>query len=431
MIKTEIRSRMTEIGGQSAEAGKTAASTRRVAVLFERLGPYHHARLNAAGRLMQVFGLEACAMDDTYAWEKVEGAASFTRLTLTERYVPGHSLKKELCRQTWKALNESGPQAVAVPGWSSPEALSALLWCLQTRTPAIMMSESTEWDEHRSSWKEWMKRRLVGLCSAALVGGTAQKDYLVKLGMPAERVFLGYDAVDNRFFENKVAEIRNQKSEIRTKHGLPENFFLASARFVEKKNLPRLLQAYSRYREVASNSELRTSNSEPWRLVLLGDGPLRSAILDLRSSLGLDDCVLLPGFKQYDELPVYCALASAFVHASTTEQWGLVVNEALASGLPVLVSNCCGCAGDLVKDGVNGFTFDPHNVEQLARLMLEIWKLEAGRWKMGEAGREIISHWGPERFAAGLQQAVSTALCIPPPKTSLLDRLLLQALLTR
>ncbi len=85
-------------------------------------------------------------------------------------------------------------------------------------------------------------------------------------------------------------------------------------------------------------------NPEMWDLVLLGDGPLKPTLLKLISSLGLESCVHLPGFKQYDELPVYLGLAETFIHASTTEQWGLVVNEAMASGLPVLVSNRCGCA---------------------------------------------------------------------------------------
>ena len=435
----------------------------RVAVLFRRFGPYHHARLNAAGKLMCVSGIEACSMDDTYAWEKVEGAASFTRLTLTDRHAQNASWRKEVHRQTWKALDQTKPQAVAVPGWSSIDALSALSWCLQTQTPAIMMSESTEWDKRRRPWKDWFKRRLVGVCSTALAGGTPHKDYMVKLGMPRERIFLGYDAVDNGYFETKAEILKTEmlKVENRNKYGLPDKYFLASARFVEKKNLPRLLQAYARYRVLAEKAEmLKTEtlkpestsprpspqrgegglpstlnpqlSTEPWSLVLLGDGPLRSSILNLRSSLGLDGHVHLPGFKQYDELPVYYSLASVFVHASTREQWGLVVNEAIASGLPVLVSNRCGCAQDLVQEGVNGFTFDPYNVEQLAGLMLQISAFQPFRLSaFGDASREIISHWGPERFAAGLQQAVETALQSPPPGASLIERLLLRALVMK
>lgn len=163
--------------------------------------------------------------------------------------------------------------------------------------------------------------------------------------------------------------------------------------------------------------------------MLLGDGDLRFSVFNLRSSLGLDACVHLPGFKQYDELPAYYGCASVFIHASITEQWGLVVNEAMASGLPVLVSNRCGCAQDLVQEGVNGFTFDPYNVEQLAELMLRISAFQdVSLSAFGDASRKLISNWGLERFAEGMSQAVRTALLSPRRSTGFLDQLLLRFL---
>ena len=141
--------------------------------------------------------------------------------------------------------------------------------------------------------------------------------------------------------------------------------------------------------------------------MLLGDGALRSAVESRIARPDLAGSVVLAGFRQYDELPAWYGLASAFVHASTTEQWGLVVNEAMASGLPVLVSNRCGCAPDLVEDGVNGFTFDPYDVEALAGLMQRVAAMtDERRAAMGRAGQRIIADWGPERFADGLMQAV-------------------------
>src|SRR5205823_7578307 len=115
------------------------------------------------------------------------------------------------------------------------------------------------------------------------------------------------------------------------------------------------------------------SGNPPWDVVLLGDGPLREALNSQLSTLNLHPHVQLPGFKQYNELPVYYALAKAFVHASTTEQWGLVVNEAIASGLPVIVSERCGCAPELVRD--NGFTFDPTDEHVLASQLLNMASL--------------------------------------------------------
>jgi glycosyltransferase involved in cell wall biosynthesis len=139
----------------------------------------------------------------------------------------------------------------------------------------------------------------------------------------------------------------------------------------------------------------------------------------------------MPGFKQYEELPEYYANAGAFIHASTTEQWGLVVNEAMASGLPVLVSNRCGCAADLVKEGVNGWTFDPTNEEQMADLMLRISSDEEQRKEMGSKSREIIAEWGPARFASGISSAIDVALSAPRKKAGLLDRLILWAMTRR
>jgi len=403
----------------------------RVAALFQRFGPYHHARLNAAGRLMSVWGVEACAMEDTYAWEKIEGAAAFTRVTLTDRDSGDRRWKRELQRKLRRALDEIKPQVVVVPGWSSADALGALSWCAETNTPTMVMSESTAWDERRTGWKEWIKGRLVKLNSAGLAGGTPHADYLAQLGLPRDRIFKGYDIVDNGHFSAKTAEARSQKSEARSRHGLPEKYFLASARFVEKKNLSGLIAAYSQYRASCEKPETGNRKSEIWKLVLLGDGPMKSDLCRVISDLGLQDSVLLPGFKQYDELPAFYGLAGAFVHASTTEQWGLVVNEAMASGLPVLVSNRCGCATDLVQEGVNGFQFDPANVDELAQLLLKISRDDFPLADFGTASRHIIAGWGPERFANGLRDAVAAALKNPRPRAGLVDRMLLRMLLRR
>jgi glycosyltransferase involved in cell wall biosynthesis len=397
-------------------------------------------------------------MDRTYAWEKVEGGKRFSPVTLTECEHAGPRWRRMLKTRLWEELNRSKPDVVAVPGWSAPEALAALEWCVMNLRPAVLMSESARQDEIRRPWKEWFKCRVAGLCSAVLVGGRMHAEYLVELGMPRERIFLGYDAVDNDYFANRgkltdaaqpqlrsagfsLQEQRNFPPEPVTAPSLADldaccrlkpalrNYFLASARFVEKKNLPRLIEAFARYR-----GSLARGNGENrrWDLILLGDGEMRPALEAQVAKLNLKDHVSMPGFKQYAELPLYYGSAGAFIHASATEQWGLVVNEAMASGLPVLVSNRCGCASDLVKKGINGFTFDPVSSGQLAELMRRVAEMEpARRAQMGARSRELIAQWGTERFASGLTQAVETALRVATPRATLLDRLLLRVLAFR
>ena len=415
----------------------------KVAALFDNFGPYHLARLTAASAVMEILAVEFGGSSGEYAWERSEAAQALQRVTL----FPASSSRQVSTLDFEARLNEVldgfRPEAVAIPGWSGRGAFLAMEWCVKNRVPAIVMSESTSYDETRSGWREWIKRRYVGLCSAALVGGRPHREYMQQLGMAAEQIFLGYDAVDNRYFAEQAEKIRNQKSEIRNHRQLPDNYFLASARFIEKKNLSRLIEAYALYRK---HSAVRNPQSAIWSLVLLGDGELRptlnARLLALHekemgersrqtrfSTSSLLESVHLPGFKQYPELPIYYALAGAFIHASTTEQWGLVVNEAMASGLPVLVSNRCGCAPDLVEESVNGFTFDPTNVEQLARLMFELSTKVSQLSTFGAASQRIISNWGMDRFAQGLKEAAECAIHFGSPRKSLLSCLVLWVLI--
>jgi glycosyltransferase involved in cell wall biosynthesis len=144
-----------------------------------------------------------------------------------------------------KALYEADPAVAMIPGWGTPASLIALEWCLRNQRPAVVMSESNAFDEKRYALAESIKRIVVSLFSAGLAGGQLQMEYLIVLGLPRNRVFTGYDVVDNEYFRRKAEEVRSQASEVRRNYGLPGNYFLASARFVPKKNLPMLIRAYA------------------------------------------------------------------------------------------------------------------------------------------------------------------------------------------
>jgi glycosyltransferase involved in cell wall biosynthesis len=406
----------------------------RAAILFDNFGPYHYARLRASATVCDLTAVQVFARSLEYAWKPEIQAGDFRFETLFREDTSRNVQKQELGRKINQALGDCRPQVVFIPGWSSRAAFFALRWCLRHNIPAIAMSDSTARDEKRVGWKEHIKKRLVWLFSAGLVAGNLHRDYLSQLGMPQDRIFLGYDVVDNEYFRQKTEQVREQRIEIRTRQALPENYFLASARFMEKKNLPRLLQAYARYRTLCGKPEdhrPESFRSVPWSLVLLGDGSLRTELCALIAKLGLQESVKLPGFQQYSDLPFYYGLAGAFIHASTAEPWGLVVNEAMASRLPVLVSNRCGCAC-LVEEGRNGFIFDAYDIEGLAQLMQRVSNLTKEVLEaMGEESGRVIADWGPERFVDGFNQAARKALEIEAPQASWLDRRLLQGLSLR
>ena len=409
-----------------------------VAVVFHHIGPYHHARLNAAADKLSVTGIEWSAQGYD-AWGAAATPARYRKVSLFAEATDHYPNKAELRSAFWSALEQTNPDVVAINGWNNFGSLIAANCCVRRGVPMVVMSESSRQDEPRTWWKEAIKRRIAGLYSAALVGGQRHVAYLAERGMPRERIFPGYDVVDNDYFRQKAEEARSQRSEVRQKCALAENYFLASARFVEKKNLSALIEAYAEYRQLcrASVSDAETSQvagnppsqrlrrtGAPWDLVVLGDGPLRETLNSQLSTLNLNEHVHLPGFKAYDELPVYYALANAFVHASTTEQWGLVVNEAIASGLPVIVSNRCGCAPELVNG--NGSTFDPTNEDELATRLLEMASLsDQERKHLVDNSYRIAANFAPERFGEGLERAASVAMGIPQKRFGVMDRALL------
>ena len=393
---------------------------RAVAVVFHHIGPYHHARLNAAADRVSVTGIEWSAKGYD-RWGAPDSPPRYQKVSLFSEATDYYPRKAELRRAFWSALEQANPEVVAVNGWNNFGSLAAAKCCVERGVSMVVMSESARDDEPRTWWKETIKRQIVGLYSAALVGGQRHIEYLVELGMPRDRIFTGYDVVDNAYFRRSAEEIRSHKSDVRKQYGLPENYFLASARFIEKKNLPTLIRAYAAYRQKSE-----ASGNPPWDVVLLGDGPLREALKSQLSTLNLHRHVRLPGFKQYDELPVYYALAKAFVHASTTEQWGLVVNEAIASGLPVIVSNRCGCVPELVQG--NGFIFESTDEHELGSRLLEMASLsDEERRRLGDVSYTIGANFAPERFGEGMEQAAQLALN-QPRKASLLCRILVRLL---
>jgi 1,2-diacylglycerol 3-alpha-glucosyltransferase len=396
----------------------------RIAVMWHRFGPYHAARLGAAARRLAVIGIEISGVDHTYPWAPCEvppGLSGHEVLFTHERVE--HRSVRELEARVAACLARWQPDVAAVPGWSDRTALALLKRCMMEGIPTILMSDSTVNDAIRRRPVEAIKSHLIRNFTAAFVAGRPQADYLVRLGFPLHRISLGYDVVDNAFFAERADALR------RTAQGRGDSrrpacpYFLASARFVARKNHLNLLRAYSSYRIAAGD--------EAWALVILGDGELREEMSRLCMTLGVERHVHMPGFVQYEDLPAWYAYASCFIHPSRTEQWGLVVNEAMAAGLPVLVSRTCGCAEDLVRDGYNGFLFDPNDIDQLSSLLQRMSRDGVNRQAMGDRGRAIVSRWGLERFTEGLLAATAAALGQTPRRLSLLDRVLLEASLYR
>ena len=299
----------------------------------------------------------------------------------------------------WRKLDALRPELVLVPGYYTLPALSAALWAKLRRKRSVLMTESGARDQPRSGWKEFLKSALIrSLFDFASAGGTEHEDYLAVLGVQRQRIRRFYDTVDNSFFAREAA--LHRRATTPQANNLPEKYFLYVGRFAPEKNLGALIRAFAQYRLAGGI----------WSLVLAGDGPLLAELEDSVRQLSLHGAVHFAGMQPTAALPLFYAFASCFILPSVREPWGLVVNEAMASGLPVLVSTHCGCAPDLVHNAQNGFLVDPLDEKAMAGRMSAIEALpDQDRAEMGAHSLEIIGNYSPQHWAAEIASLLPEA----------------------
>jgi glycosyltransferase involved in cell wall biosynthesis len=366
----------------------------RIAICWPRFGPYHLARLDATAHSLgpeyQVFGVETDIHDKTYAWES---SAQVDRSWVRKRCDTADSLRK--------ALHEIAPNFLFVNGWGFRDSRTVFWWGLKRRIPIILFSDSQSTDQKRIFWRERIKKFFVSKCSAAIVAGSSHRAYLVALGMKSENVFEGLDVVDNDYFSEACKEA--ERLPLIQREVGDSLYFLFVGRLIEKKNLSGLIRSY--------HALVRSSQEAVWKLVIAGDGPERETLISLVQGLGLTEKIIFIPFQQYDCLPsLYKFAACLILPSAFNEQWGLVVNEAMATGLPVLVSTKSGCASSLVRHGENGFTFDPTSIDDLSDSLQRIARLtEFERITMGNCSRRLISEWSLEKFASSVHLSLQTA----------------------
>lgn len=375
-------------------------------VLNDTMGHYHHFRLSCANTSLDCTAIQFSSIDHTNLWD---ASADENRkiITLFNDKPITEIAKLKIKKRVFEVLDNINPEAVILSGWDATPSLLALLWAIKRRRPTVIISESQEHDFKRNFLKELLKSLLLKLVDVAFVGGVNQRSYLIKLGFEDKRIFEGCDVVDNDFFmqDSTIEEIENLK--------LPNSYFLTSCRFVEKKNLKLLIESFS----------LLSPQYREWSLVLAGDGPLRKDLEALVIKNNLSNRVHFTGYLDYREMKHVYAGASCFVLPSTTEQWGLVINEALASGIPVLCSENVGSAPNLLSGLHVGYTFNPMSSKDLLQKMIKIID-ELKDTDFASQARRVISEWGKEKYSKNIHSASALAVKIYKKKSYIQESLL-------
>lgn len=377
-----------------------ARKRRQISLVWAQFAPYHVDRCEAvAVRLAKDFDVQAvevASRSETYAWEPAGAVAGASKVTL----FPEQSFESiPAIKRAWalfKVLRRSDYVFFGI-GYNERDIILLSFVLRLFGVCPIMMSDSKYDDRQRLVWFELFKSVILSVYGAGLVAGRRQVAYFKFLNFRRRLLVKGYDTVGvDRIRSEAGIGPRSERDAgdcypVPSAPGLPfgARNFVFVGRFVSKKNLFVLLEAYGAY--------LRMAGHDARRLVLIGDGPDGPMLRARIDTLGIGGMVDLPGFKSSSGVAIALSKALALILISTEEQWGLVVNEALAFGLPIIASQTVGACDTLVRNLINGFIVESHSVEAIAFAMLRLSTDEAlwanmvaesgARAWMGDTGR--------------------------------------------
>jgi glycosyltransferase involved in cell wall biosynthesis len=376
---------------------------RRVTLITEIISPYRIPLFNVLAKhpavdLHVVFLAETDPRLRQWNVYKNEIEFSYEVLPSWRRRVGKFNVL--LNRGLAQALGRALPDAIVCGGYNYIASWQALGWARSRHIPFLLWSESNLQDlrrEHRAV--EFLKNEFLRRCSAFVVPGLAAREYLHAHGVKGEFIYTAPNAVDNVLFAAAAARARQDSDAACLNLNLPDRYFLFVGRLVREKGVFDLLAAYAKLEK-----DVRRGIG----LVFAGDGEVRAELEEQARAVS-PGVVRFAGFIHREHLAEYYALADAMILPTHTDTWGLVVNEAMACGLPVVVSTVAGCVADLVDEGWNGFFCVPSDAASLAVAMKKLADNPQLCATMGANSVKRISQYSPQAWADGLVCAVERA----------------------
>jgi glycosyltransferase involved in cell wall biosynthesis len=373
---------------------------KRLVILTEIISPYRIPLFNAMTERGDIsphviFFAETDPALRQWQIYKDEIRFSYQVLSSCRRRVGSHNVL--LNWGLGRALESAQPDVILCGGYNYLASWQGQLWAGMRSVPFLLWSESTSYDSRSGRpWVEFLKTEFLKYCTGFVVPGISSKEYLISRGRREGAIFTARNAVDNDLFMRGAKTARQNAAQTRAELNLPERYFLFVGRLVREKGVFDLLSAYA-----SLDPQLRAGTA----LVLAGDGSDRQRLEERAKSIS-PGRVLFPGFVHRDQLAAYYALAEMLILPTYTDTWGLVVNEAMACGLPVLVSRAAGCAADLVRDGWNGQEIVPEDVMGIARAMKCLGGNSELCREMGLRSAEHILKYSPYSWSEGIAAAV-------------------------
>ena len=370
----------------------------RLVFVWDNFGPLHADRCdavakNSAGR-HQVIGLELASRSRVYDWFPEEGR-QFQKVTLVEGRAIEEIPFAELFWKTLRTCLRMGRGAhFFMCHYQEPAifATAAVLRLAGRRVYAIGCSKFDDYE--RSLPRELFKSVFYMPYRGGIASGKRSCDYMRFMGLRRDRIKSPYNAVS-------LARICRLAGAPPAPEGAPfrERHFTIVARLIPKKNVSTALDAFAIY---ASRVDA------PRELHIFGNGPLDEQLHEQARSLGIDKLVRFHGFLQTAEVSRSYGRSLALLLPSIEEQFGNVVPEAMALGLPLILSDNCGARDVLLQSGVNGYIVEPDNPQGMANYMQWLSEDEPLWRSMCLASRELADRADASRFAEAVDSLIGT-----------------------
>lgn len=372
---------------------------KKTVVITNMVAPYRIPLFNVLSKKLhsQLSVYFCVAMEKDRQWN-----IPYKEMKFEFRFLPGLSIelgriKLYLKPSLFHYLMLEKPELVIIGGFSLP-AILTLLYCKLFNKKLILWSDATPFSERTTDKiRNLIRRVLVRNSSAYIASGTEARKYFFSLGADPKKVAISILTLDVERFSSCCRKFASEKEEIKAQKGLSGKIILYSGRLIEKKGIIYLLKGFKILQDVVDNISL----------LILGSGETEKELQNYCKKNDLN--VYFAGFIQQGELPKYYAIADIFVFPTLSDPWGVVVNEAIAAGLPVICSKWAGAARDLIKDGVNGYIVNPQDVNNLAQKMKELLLNDKKSLEMGRESQEMMRLCTIDKAAKGFIDAIILA----------------------
>jgi len=300
-----------------------------------------------------------------------------------------------LNRGIFRRLLEYKPDVIITSGYDDLAYWQAFLYCKIFGKKFILWNGTTLLSaESIKGIRGRLKKIIICGTDRYIAYGTKAKEYLEYFGAEGDKIYIGTNTVDMGYFRSRVEEYRNKDGFLKGRERFPKYLLLHVGQLIKRKGVLQILKAL----ECLKDSEIG--------LLVVGSGPEESNLRDFCKEKKLKN-VFFEGFHQQDELAKYYALADVFVLSSFEEVWGLVVNEALDSGMYVLSSKYAGASYDLIKEGWNGEIFDPNNIAEIVNLIKRVKEnIKDIRKRRDEISKHTCKEFSIEKSAGEFIKAI-------------------------